>query len=126
MLSALDIDERDIRGRVSSSHGYTMNHGTDADRCQFSNTEPHLCFRSFVEALKADNDLLEIDTPVDPSLEAAAITRWLPAYSVVSDVLMPTEYTTGRDWVAADFENSYPEDLQKVLDNWTKMGFREE
>lgn len=40
-----------------------------------SSTEPHLCFRSFVEALKADNDLVEIDTPVDPNLEAAAITR---------------------------------------------------
>ncbi|KAJ5972708.1 uncharacterized protein N7479_002626 [Penicillium vulpinum] len=39
------------------------------------NTEPHLCFRSFVEALKADNDLVEIDSPIDPNLEAAAITR---------------------------------------------------
>ncbi|OJJ43646.1 hypothetical protein ASPZODRAFT_19366 [Penicilliopsis zonata CBS 506.65] len=38
-------------------------------------TEAHLCFRSFVEALKADNDLVEIDTPIDPNLEAAAITR---------------------------------------------------
>jgi hypothetical protein len=29
--------------------------------------------------------------------------------------------------VAADFENSYPEEVkQKVLANWTKMGFREE
>jgi UbiD family decarboxylase len=46
---------------------------------------------------------------------------------VVSDALMPTEYTTGRDWVAADFEHSYPEELKKkVLDNWTAMGFREE
>nr|6R30_A Chain A, Ferulic acid decarboxylase 1 [Aspergillus niger]6R3O_A Chain A, Ferulic acid decarboxylase 1 [Aspergillus niger] len=43
---------------------------------------------------------------------------------VVSDALMPTEYTTGRNWEAADFNQSYPEDLkQKVLDNWTKMGF---
>lgn len=40
-----------------------------------SNTAPHLCFRSFVEALKADNDLAEVNTPVDPNLEAAAITR---------------------------------------------------
>ena len=44
-------------------------------RITMVNTEPHLCFRSFVEALKADNDLVEIDTPVDPNLEAAAITR---------------------------------------------------
>ncbi|KAJ5475734.1 hypothetical protein N7475_001463 [Penicillium sp. IBT 31633x] len=43
---------------------------------------------------------------------------------VVSDALMPAEYTSGRDWVAADFESSYPEELKrKVLDNWTKMGF---
>lgn len=38
-------------------------------------TEAHLSFRSFVKALKADNDLIEIDTPVDAHLEAAAITR---------------------------------------------------
>ncbi|KAI9039768.1 UbiD family decarboxylase [Aspergillus affinis] len=37
--------------------------------------QPHLCFRSFVDALKEDDDLVEIDTPVDPNLEAAAITR---------------------------------------------------
>ncbi|KAJ9244953.1 hypothetical protein DTO169E5_1334 [Paecilomyces variotii] len=36
---------------------------------------PHLCFRSFVEALKADNDLVEINEPVNADLEAAAITR---------------------------------------------------
>lgn len=43
---------------------------------------------------------------------------------VVSDAIMPAEYTSGRDWVAADFESSYPEELKrKVLDNWTKMGF---
>ncbi|RFU30795.1 hypothetical protein B7463_g5536, partial [Scytalidium lignicola] len=40
-----------------------------------SSDAPHLCFRSFVDALKADNDLVEIDTPIDANLEAAAITR---------------------------------------------------
>lgn len=40
-----------------------------------SQTQAHLCFRSFVEALKADNDLVEIDIPVNADLEAAAITR---------------------------------------------------
>ncbi|KAL4954818.1 UbiD decarboxylyase family [Aspergillus filifer] len=40
-----------------------------------TNTEPHLNFRAFVEALKADNDLVEVNDPVDPYLEAAAITR---------------------------------------------------
>jgi 3-polyprenyl-4-hydroxybenzoate decarboxylase len=32
---------------------------------------------------------------------------------VVSDALMPTEYTTGRDWVAADFEHSIPRSLRR-------------
>ncbi|KAL5362043.1 UbiD decarboxylyase family [Aspergillus floccosus] len=45
---------------------------------------------------------------------------------VVSDALMPTEYTTGRDWEAADFKNSFPEDVKrKVEENWTAMGFSE-
>lgn len=38
-------------------------------------SSPQLCFRSFVEALKQDNDLIEINTPINPNLEAAAITR---------------------------------------------------
>ncbi|ORY88031.1 UbiD decarboxylyase family [Leucosporidium creatinivorum] len=43
---------------------------------------------------------------------------------VVSDALMPTEYTTGRDWVAADFKNSYTEEVkERVLGNWEKDGF---
>ncbi|PSN70590.1 UbiD family decarboxylase [Corynespora cassiicola Philippines] len=37
--------------------------------------EPHLNFRSFVEALKLDNDLVEINEPVDPNLEVGAIIR---------------------------------------------------
>ncbi|PYH88521.1 putative 3-octaprenyl-4-hydroxybenzoate carboxy-lyase [Aspergillus ellipticus CBS 707.79] len=44
---------------------------------------------------------------------------------VVSDALMPAEYTTGADWQAADFKSSYPEGLQeKVRANWEAMGFR--
>ena len=43
---------------------------------------------------------------------------------VVSDALMPSEYTTGRDWVAADFKESYPEEVKaKVLGNWEADGF---
>ncbi|KAJ5112031.1 hypothetical protein N7532_000076 [Penicillium argentinense] len=43
---------------------------------------------------------------------------------VVSDALMPKEYTTGRDWVPADFESSYPVELkEKVKQRWTEMGF---
>ncbi|RAO68168.1 uncharacterized protein BHQ10_004180 [Talaromyces amestolkiae] len=43
---------------------------------------------------------------------------------VVSDALMPSEFTTGRDWVAADFESSYPEDVKaKIRANWESMGF---
>lgn len=36
---------------------------------------PHLSFRSFVDSLRDDNDLVEVNDPVDPNLEAAAITR---------------------------------------------------
>ncbi|KAH8810787.1 3-octaprenyl-4-hydroxybenzoate carboxy-lyase-domain-containing protein [Xylogone sp. PMI_703] len=43
---------------------------------------------------------------------------------VVSDCLMPSEYTTGQNWEAADFENSYPDDLKaKIRANWELMGF---
>lgn len=45
---------------------------------------------------------------------------------VVSDALMPSEYTTGADWVAADFKNSYPAELkEKVLANWVAYGFKQ-
>ncbi|KAF4820399.1 Ferulic acid decarboxylase 1 [Colletotrichum tropicale] len=45
---------------------------------------------------------------------------------VVSDCLMPTEYTTGRDWEAADFKESFPVEVQKkVLQKWEAMGFSE-
>ncbi|KAI9702729.1 MAG: Ferulic acid decarboxylase 1 [Bogoriella megaspora] len=40
-----------------------------------SQTEAHLNFRSFIEALKLDGDLVEINDEVDPYLEAGAITR---------------------------------------------------
>ncbi|ROW17846.1 hypothetical protein VPNG_00804 [Cytospora leucostoma] len=43
---------------------------------------------------------------------------------IVSDALLPVEYTTGKNWEAADFENSYPADLQeKVLERWSAWGF---
>lgn len=44
---------------------------------------------------------------------------------VVSDALLPSEYTTGADWEAADFEHSFPEEVKaKVLANWEGMGFQ--
>ncbi|KAF9776153.1 Ferulic acid decarboxylase 1 [Fusarium sp. DS 682] len=44
---------------------------------------------------------------------------------VVSDALMPSEYLTGkRDWVAADFENSYPNELKdSIRAKWESLGF---
>jgi UbiD family decarboxylase len=36
---------------------------------------PHMNFRSFVEALKEDGDLIEINEEIDPYLEAGAIIR---------------------------------------------------
>ena len=38
-------------------------------------TAPHLNFRSFVDALREDGDLVEINEEVDPHLEAGAIIR---------------------------------------------------
>lgn len=38
-------------------------------------TQPHLNFRSFVDALEKEDDLVRITTEVDPHLEAGAITR---------------------------------------------------
>ncbi|KAI1866845.1 uncharacterized protein JN550_007392 [Neoarthrinium moseri] len=44
---------------------------------------------------------------------------------VVSDALLPAEYIFGADWVAADFENSYPEDIKaKVRGRWESLGFK--
>lgn len=44
---------------------------------------------------------------------------------VVSDALLPTEYTTGPNWETADFKHSYPESIKaKVNAQWTAMGFK--
>ncbi|GAB7355644.1 hypothetical protein MBLNU459_g6360t1 [Dothideomycetes sp. NU459] len=44
---------------------------------------------------------------------------------VVSDALLPVEYTDGANWQAADFKNSYPEEVKaKVNREWQAMGFR--
>ncbi|EXJ72348.1 uncharacterized protein A1O5_04852 [Cladophialophora psammophila CBS 110553] len=43
---------------------------------------------------------------------------------VVSDALLPAEYTGGQDWELADFKHSYPENLQKSVDErWSAWGF---
>ncbi|KAF5723822.1 3-octaprenyl-4-hydroxybenzoate carboxy-lyase [Fusarium mundagurra] len=44
---------------------------------------------------------------------------------VVSDALMPSEYSTGKgDWQTADFKNSYPDEIKdRVLRKWTSLGF---
>ncbi|XPS72559.1 Phenacrylate decarboxylase [Ascochyta lentis] len=45
---------------------------------------------------------------------------------VVSDALLSIEYTTGANWQAASFKESYPQELQdKVNNNWTALGFQE-
>ncbi|PNP39876.1 hypothetical protein TGAMA5MH_08141 [Trichoderma gamsii] len=44
---------------------------------------------------------------------------------VVSDALLTAEYTTGKDWEAADFKHSYPKSIQdKVLNSWERLGFK--
>ncbi|KAF9634894.1 putative 3-octaprenyl-4-hydroxybenzoate carboxy- protein [Lasiodiplodia theobromae] len=43
---------------------------------------------------------------------------------VVSDALLPAEYTTGKDWEAASFKESYPTGVQeRVISQWSEMGF---
>ncbi|KAM3542850.1 hypothetical protein ARSEF1564_004231 [Beauveria bassiana] len=43
---------------------------------------------------------------------------------VVSDALLPCEFTTGREWITTDFKHAYPEEVKsKVLKNWEAMGF---
>ncbi|KAJ4010977.1 Ferulic acid decarboxylase 1 [Fusarium irregulare] len=43
---------------------------------------------------------------------------------VVSDCLMPVEYTTGKNWEAADFNNSFPQEVkEKVSSRWEALGF---
>src|ERR1700733_3741645 len=41
----------------------------------YSQDAPHLDFRLFVDALREDGDLADINQEVDPHLEVAAITR---------------------------------------------------
>jgi UbiD family decarboxylase len=44
---------------------------------------------------------------------------------VLSNALMPSEFKGGRDWQAASFKQSYPEELQqKVLSRWESFGFK--
>lgn len=43
---------------------------------------------------------------------------------VVSDALLTVEYTTGRNWEAADFRESFPAEVQdKVLARWNSFGY---
>lgn len=44
---------------------------------------------------------------------------------VISDCLLPVEYTTGKNWETADFEESFPEDVKaKVLEKWETLGYK--
>lgn len=44
---------------------------------------------------------------------------------VVSDALLPIEYDSGPNWEAASFKGSYPDPIQKKVENsWNAMGFR--
>lgn len=44
---------------------------------------------------------------------------------IVSDCLLPVEYTTGKNWEAADFENSFPEEIKdRVCSRWQALGFK--
>ncbi|RFU36194.1 hypothetical protein B7463_g137, partial [Scytalidium lignicola] len=44
---------------------------------------------------------------------------------MVSNCLLPVEYTTGRDWLNMDFEGAYPEDIkQRVVSEWKELGYK--
>ncbi|TKY91062.1 hypothetical protein EX895_001061 [Sporisorium graminicola] len=44
---------------------------------------------------------------------------------VISDALLPSEYTTGKDWEAASFKDSYPKVLQDSVNaRWSALGFK--
>ncbi|EXJ68564.1 uncharacterized protein A1O5_08358 [Cladophialophora psammophila CBS 110553] len=46
------------------------------------------------------------------------------ATKIVSNCLLPVEYTSGPNWEVGDFEHGFPEHIkQKVLANWSKLGF---
>lgn len=46
---------------------------------------------------------------------------------IVSDAMLPTEYTTGKKWEIASFKDSYPKTVQeKVEKDWAAMGFKSE
>lgn len=43
---------------------------------------------------------------------------------VVSDALLPVEYTTGQNWETCNFKNAYPKSVQdQVLKDWESFGF---
>lgn len=43
---------------------------------------------------------------------------------MVSDALLPVEYTTGRNWEAADFKGSFPPEVQQAVnEKWILLGY---
>ena len=61
-----------------ASRNIVINNGRSAQYSSTSNASDeaaHLDFRLFVDALRKDGDLADINTEVDPNLEVAAITR---------------------------------------------------
>lgn len=52
-----------------------MSTGQNHNLSKSNQDLPHMNFRSFVEALKEDGDLVEIDEEIDPHLEVGAIIR---------------------------------------------------
>jgi phenacrylate decarboxylase len=46
------------------------------------------------------------------------------ATKIVSNCMLPVEYTDGPNWEVGDFENGFPEKIkQRVLRDWSKLGF---
>ncbi|KAI9152314.1 Ferulic acid decarboxylase 1 [Paramyrothecium foliicola] len=106
--------------------GYTIHRllvvGDDIDAYDFKDVIWAFCTR----CRPGMDEYLYEDVPGFPLIPYMSHGNGAPNHGgkVVSDCLLPVEYTDGKDWEAADFKNSYPADVQKmVLDKWSQWGF---
>jgi phenacrylate decarboxylase len=60
--------------------------------------------------------------PLVPYMSHGPGTK-LTGGKVVSNCLLPGEYTSDQNWVTCDFQNGYPEQVkEKVLERWDRFG----
>ncbi|KAG9693871.1 UbiD-domain-containing protein, partial [Aureobasidium melanogenum] len=138
---ALKIDRAELREMKTASKefakrvgdlifndkvGYTIHRivlvGDDIDVYDFRDVMWAFCTR----CRPGDDEVFFDDVKAFPLIPYNSHGAFNPSKGgkVVSDALLPVEYTTGADWQAADFENSYPAEVKnKVNAEWKGMGF---